>query len=79
MYDAWSIEKAIENLCRNSDGKRGKFYDVDVFRCGRPDDLAQFLEGLSQAIKAGVSPVLQTDKDREWLDLTAKRIWKPSR
>ena len=74
MYDAYCIEKAIENLCQHTDGKRGKFYDADVFRCGGTSDLQKFLEKLSQTIKDRVFPLLQTDDEKRWLDSAIGRI-----
>jgi hypothetical protein len=66
MYDAYSIEVTIRNLCQDTDSQRGRFYDADVFRCGNPDELKEFLEKLSQAIKDRISLNLP-DSQKEFL------------
>jgi hypothetical protein len=74
MFDAWGIEKAVENLCKHTGSTRGKFYGADVFRGGNEGDLKKFLEKLSQTIKDRVTPALPSDTDRKELNSVADRI-----
>ena len=74
VYDAHGIEITVKHLCQHVGSPRGGFYDADVIRCGEPNDLKQFLEKLSHVIKERISPILQTDEERESLDIATKRI-----
>jgi SNF2 family DNA or RNA helicase len=73
MYNAYSIEVAVRNLCQHADSQRGKFYDADVFRSGNPNELKEFLEKLSQVLKDRISPDL-SEEQKAWLNSAINSI-----